>query len=131
MGTQVRDAMVAALNKAEGKYASAEAMAKKAGVAVNSAAAALAGLAKKGIAKRERNGKEFEYTVGPRIAFGLKHAGHRFPNRKHAKQEEVNGEAVPASSGMAGIVIKLEGSAHAITLGEAKALFNELKVLFG
>jgi len=40
-------------------------------------------------------------------------------------------DAVPAVSGGVGIVVKVDGQAHAITLMQAKAIWLDLNALFG
>lgn len=135
MGTQVRDALLVAVKKAGEKYHTPEELAEKLGLNAGSAGGSLRELARKHILrKRMREGsRAVEYTAGPRFAFGEKYAGRKFPFHRNGKgsADEVAGNAVPAAGGGLGIVVKLDGQAHAITLAQAKELFQELRVLFG
>lgn len=87
---------------------------------------------KKILQRRKRGGtNRYEYHRGDRISFGLKHAGRKFPYHKLSSKQQEEKHPAPAASGMAGIVLKINGKAEAVTLSDAKSLFNDLKVLFG
>lgn len=128
MSTKVRDAIVEFAAKNEGKYFTAEALEEKLKINGGSAGSAMFSLAKRAILTRKKEGRSYVYTAGKRLSFGQKYVGRKFPFHREGKTD---GEAIPASAGSVGIIIKIDGQAHAITLAEAKAIFTELKILFG
>lgn len=135
----VRDAIVEHYSRNAGQYLTADEIADKLKLARDSTAATLHSLAARAVlVRRLRDGsKAYEYAQGKRIAFGLKYAGRKFPFSK-----KVNGAddspapkkqgvwKAPAPSGGVGIVIKVDNTAHAITLAQAEALYQELRTLF-
>jgi predicted transcriptional regulator len=128
MGTQVRDAIVTAMIKGNGQYATIHEISDKLNLNAVSTAGALTDLLKRNaVARRRRDGsKQYEYTAGERITAAEKHIGRRLSRRKPAK-------AVPAAAADAdvGLVIKFGGAAHSLTLVEAKTIFERLTLLFG
>lgn len=141
MATLVRDAIVSFLEKNEGKYFTVGELANQASLNKLSAGHALARLKALGIAARqvrEGQGSPFEYSAGKRMNFAKKYAGRKFPyhqNRGDAPPASVKGNGSeapppPAESSL-GLILKVDGQAHAITLSQAKAIYLELKQLFG
>ena len=134
MGTHVRDAVVDHLKHApEGKYLTADELSEKLKTDRNSTASTCYQLGKRAVlTRRKRDGSTaYEYAAGKRIAYGEKYAGRKFPFHHKNKRGAATQHAVPAASGDVGIVVKLDGQAHAITLAQAKQLFVDLKTLFG
>src|SRR3990172_4921607 len=133
MATMVRDALVKHAKGNEGKFFTVDELAERLKVARDSAAGSVYELSRRAIlTRRKRDGSTaFEYGAGKRIAFGEKYAGRKFPYHLKGRSDDLNGDAVPAAGGGVGIVVKLDGQAHAITLAQAKELFVALKVLFG
>lgn len=129
MGTQVRDAIISALSKKAGEFFTPDEIAKQHKLNPGATGGAARVLVKKGVLRKRKRegGREIEYAAGPRISFGEKYAGRRFPFHR---ADHPNGDSIPAANGGVGIVIKIDGTAHAITLSEAKGIFTDLKALF-
>jgi DNA-binding transcriptional MocR family regulator len=136
----VRDAVVAEVQKNPTRFYTIDELADQLKLTRDSVAGALYTLgARAAVTRRRRDGHgtAYEYAAGKRIESIAKRAGRRLgasriqQGKASFRGTPVNGEAVPAAAGGVGIVVKIDGQAHAITLSQAKTLYVELGALFG
>lgn len=141
--TKHRDAAMHLFEKDRGKYYTVPEVEEKTGLPTAAWTSILARMAHRNLAiRRLRDGsKAFEYAAGPRLEWGLKHEGHRLPHRhKNRKERRTAAKAVgvaaikavtPVGVAGAGLVVKFGGTAHAITMPEARIIYDDLRTLFG
>lgn len=134
--TATRDAIVAHIKANEGKLLTAEEIAAAIHMKASSVSQALHKLGTRAmvISRRRDGGKSYEYAAGRRFSLALKSVGKRITKRSRISKVKydspTNGSAIPAVAGGVGIVVKIDGQAHTITLATARALFDDLSILF-
>lgn len=90
--------------------------------------------------RRRRDGsREFEYTLGPRADRYEEVRGKRFSDKTfktRSQRRAMNHIPAPvpadaSADASLGLVIRIGGQAHAITLNDARAIWVQLGTLFG
>lgn len=139
-GTATRDAVVAHMKENISKPLTADEIAKALNMNSKSVAQSMYKLAARAVLvgrRREHARGAIEYSAGRRFNIALKSVGKKMMKRSRASPQpqnavnKHNGSAIPAVAGGLGIVVKIDGTAHAITLAAARALYNDLQALFG
>lgn len=137
--THVRDAVVSHFStQSADTFQTVKEIAQSTGKEESSVGCTVYALTKRGVLQRRLKydgSNSYEYAPGTRFLSAGKYEGRKFPSHgghKHiAGKETVNGQrAVPALTGGVGIVIKIDGVAHAITMLDAKQIHSDLGVLF-
>lgn len=142
MSTHVRDTVVLHFAKLpETKYLSIDELQAILNHNRDSIASVCANLAIKRVLirrKRDSNVYLFEYAKGPRIDWALKQEGVKFSPRPRKKApiaaapvERKIPKVAEGAEGAVGLVIRIDGTAHAISLAQAKLIYDQLDVVFG
>lgn len=137
--THVRDAVAAhfATMAAVDTWQTVHEIAASTGKQEDAVASAVYELAKRDyLVRRMKIGSNaYEYAQGKHFARLAKYEGKKFPS--HGGHKFIAGKEtvkksgmIPAVTGGIGIVVKIDGVAHAITLKDARTIYTELRELF-
>lgn len=149
--TEIRDGIMRYFKDHPAGYTKTTELQKVIGKNLSDTGHAARGLVKKRILVRQRvvGSNQYEYAAGPRLEWGLRHLGIKFPyhqtsrkRRRAAKREDapaVSTAAAPKAvkpelkepSAGAGMVLRFNGQGYAIPLTEARSIYEDLKALFG